>query len=95
VDTGATAVTLGIDLAQTLGIHYKSGQAIKAQTANGVVTGYLVNLDSVRVGAVTLYQVEAFVSPAPMRSMVLLGNSFLSRFDMQQAGGQLILESRY
>jgi aspartyl protease family protein len=93
VDTGASVVTMGISTAEALGLPYKGGQRVRGQTANGVVTGFLLMLDSVKVGDVVLYQVEAFVTPAPM-SRVLLGNSFLGRFDMSQSQGTLVLEMR-
>lgn len=93
VDTGASVVSMGASTAQALGLAYKSGRPIPAQTANGMVTGYLVLLDSVKVGDVVQYQVEAVVLPMSMGSL-LLGNSFLSRFDIRQSNGQMVLESR-
>lgn len=94
VDTGATLLVLSRNHAEQLGLDYRKGQPMRAQTANGIVQGHLVRVDSVRIGDVTVYGVDAAVQPAPM-PYALLGNSFLSRFRMQQEGGQMILEARY
>jgi aspartyl protease family protein len=53
-----------------------------------------VRLNSVKVGDATLYDVPAVVMPMPM-PYVLLGNSFLSRFQLSRDNSQLILEKRY
>jgi aspartyl protease family protein len=63
-------------------------------TANGVVNGWRITLDSVRLGDVSVGGVEAVVTPAPM-SYVLLGNSFLGRFQMNRTNDQMILEKRF
>ena len=63
-------------------------------TRNGAVLGYQVRLNSVKVGDATLYDVPAVVMPMPM-PYVLLGNSFLSRFQLSRDNSQLILEKRY
>jgi aspartyl protease family protein len=48
----------------------------------------------VRIGDVEVYDVEAAVSPGAM-PYILLGNSFLSRFQMRRDNDQLVLERRY
>ncbi|WP_382328783.1 TIGR02281 family clan AA aspartic protease [Hydrogenophaga sp. UC242_50] len=63
-------------------------------TANGRVVGHQVQLDSVRVGDAQVYGVAAIVLPQPM-NYILLGNSFLTRFQMQRHNDQLTLEKRY
>ena len=94
IDTGATAVAMSANEAQRLGIEYKSGQAIQMSTANGVVQGWLIKLNSVRVGDVVVHNVEAAVSNGSM-SVVLLGNSFLTHFQMTRANEQMVLEKLY
>ena len=94
VDTGATSVSMGAGEAERLGIDYKKGQIGRGSTANGAVTMYLVKLASVRIGDVEIYEVEAVVSAQPM-PYVLLGNSFLNRFQMQRTNDQMVLERRY
>ncbi len=94
VDTGATSVAMSAADAERAGIKYKDGQPVRMSTANGITQGYLVKLNSVRVGDVEVYDVEAVVSPQPMPYM-LLGNSFLTRFQMQRENEQMILVRRY
>jgi aspartyl protease family protein len=93
VDTGATNVAIGQDDADRIGLDYKNGQRGYVRTANGVVTAYRTNLTSVRVGDVMVYNVEATVLPGQM-GHVLLGNSFLSRFQMRRDNDQMTLELR-
>jgi aspartyl protease family protein len=94
LDTGATAVAMGAAEARRINLKYEHGQKVRLNTANGTATGYLIRLDSVRVGEVVIYDVEAVVSPQPM-PFVLLGNSFLNRFQMQKMNDQMTLEKRY
>jgi aspartyl protease family protein len=94
VDTGATSVAMGVAEAERLGINYRAGQLAKGNTANGVVTVYQVKLASVRVGDVEVYDVDASILPA-QGPQVLLGNSFLGRFQMTRFNDQMVLERRY
>ncbi len=93
VDTGATSIALSESEAQRIGLNYKGGQRGVANTANGQVVVYRASLDVVRVGDVQVYNVDAVVVPAPME-MVLLGNSFLSRFQMKRENDRMTLERR-
>jgi aspartyl protease family protein len=94
VDTGATSVAMGAREAQRLGIDYQKGQIGIGRTANGDVTMYRVKLASVRIGDVEVYDVDAAVLPAEM-GHILLGNSFLTRFQMKRENDQLVLERRF
>lgn len=94
VDTGASAVGLSVADAERIGLNYKAGQPVQLSTANGVSIGWLVKLDAVRLGSVDVYNIDAVVSPAAM-PLVLLGNSFLTRFQMTRTNDQLVLEKRY
>jgi aspartyl protease family protein len=94
VDTGATAVSMGVSDAERLGLNYKAGERGTANTANGVVTAWRIRLASVRVGDVEVFDVEAIVAPQPM-TFVLLGNSFLNRFQMKRDHDVMVLERRY
>jgi aspartyl protease family protein len=94
VDTGATAIAIGQAEADRLGIDYKnSTRRGFAETANGRVPAYGVMLTSVRVGDVEVANVEAIVLPAAMPD-VLLGNSFLTRFQMRRVNDTMRLEKR-
>jgi len=94
VDTGATAVSLSVNEAQRMGLDYKSGQMVQMSTANGVIPGWLIKLSSVRIGDVVVHGVDAIVSSGSM-PVVLLGNSFLTHFQMTRANDQMVLEKRY
>jgi aspartyl protease family protein len=94
VDTGATAIAMGAADAERLGIDYRKGQLGRGNTANGAVPFYHVKLSSVRVGDVEVYDVEAAVLPNS-NGHILLGNSFLSRFQMTRFNDQMVLERRY
>ena len=93
VDTGATSVAMGAQDAERTGINYKAGQPVAMSTANGNVQGFRIKLDSVRVGDVEVFGVDAVVTPQPMPYM-LLGNSFLTRFQMQRENDQMTLTKR-
>jgi aspartyl protease family protein len=94
VDTGATAVILSESDAKRINLDYTKGRKVSVGTANGSVVGHQVQLDSVRVGDAQVYGVAAIVLPQPM-AYVLLGNSFLTRFQMQRNNDQLTLDRRY
>ncbi|OYU44450.1 MAG: TIGR02281 family clan AA aspartic protease, partial [Burkholderiales bacterium PBB4] len=94
VDTGATVVALDTTLAERMGIAYKSGQSVQMSTANGIIPGWRIKLGTVKVGEVTVREVDAVVTSGSM-PFVLLGNSFLTRFQMTRNNDQLVLEKRY
>jgi len=93
VDTGATFISMSQAEAQNLGLDYRSGQRSWANTANGPVQVYRVSLASVRLGDVQVYNVDATVVPMPME-FVLLGNSFLTRFQMKRENEIMTLIKR-
>ena len=94
VDTGASMVGLSQADADRMGIAYKTGQSGRVSTANGVIQAWRVKLDSVRVGDVVVYGVDGVVSAGSM-PYILLGNSFLGRFQMTRTNDQMVLDKRY
>ena len=94
VDTGATSVAIGLRDAERLGIDYRKGVPGMTSTANGTAPMWRVKLASVRIGDVEVYEVDAAVLSASM-PYVLLGNSFLTRFQMKRENDTLVLERRY
>jgi aspartyl protease family protein len=94
VDTGATTVAMSRTEAEKLGIDWKKGERGYSNTAGGVVETSKLRLASVRVGDVTVYDVEASIVPASM-PFVLLGNSYLSRFQMKRENDLLTLDKRF
>ena len=94
LDTGATSIALSADDAQRIGLDYSKGQRVMMNTANGTTSGYKLRLQSVRVGDVEVYDIDAVVSQQSM-PFVLLGNSFLSRFQMRRDNDTMTLLRRF
>lgn len=94
VDTGASTVAMGVADAERIGLNYQAGQPVRVSTANGISQGWLIKLAAVRLGDVDVYNVDAVVSPAPM-PYILLGNSYLTRFQMTRTNDQLVLDKRF
>ena len=94
VDTGATSVAMSIAEAEHIGLKYRDGQRMFVGTANGAVPAYKVRLAEVRVGDVVVYDIEAMVVPAQME-FILLGNSFLTRFQMKRENETMTLSKRF
>ncbi len=94
VDTGATSVSMTSAQADAIGLKYRDAPRVNLHTANGTIVAHAVTLDSVRVGDVEVYNVQGIVAPRDM-PFVLLGNSFLSRFQMKRENDQLTLEKRF
>ncbi|MDK9724464.1 MAG: retroviral-like aspartic protease family protein [Sterolibacteriaceae bacterium MAG5] len=95
VDTGATYVALGASDAVRAGIDYRNkGQPGQAMTANGVIRSWRVPGNSVRLGDITLHEVDVAVQENNM-PVVLLGMSFLNRVEMKRAGDTMTLKKRY
>lgn len=89
IDTGATQVAVSERLAKRLGL--RRGPSFEVSTANGTTTAYATVLDSVRLGNIELNGVRASVVPRMSDPDVLLGMNFLSKLEMTQRNGQLIL----
>jgi aspartyl protease family protein len=94
VDTGATVVALSQAEAQRIGLNYQAGQLAQISTANGVIQAWRMRLESVRIGDVVVYDVDSVVTSGSM-PYILLGNSFLTRFQMTRTNDQMVLEKRF
>ena len=95
VDTGASKVALSALEAKRLGISYLSAPRGLAQTANGNTVAYAVKLDTVRVGDITVNNVDAAVIEGQGLNVILLGMSFLNRMQMRRDGETLTLLKRF
>ena len=94
VDTGATLVSIPMSEAGRLGINYLQGQPGYSVLADGRrVASYRVNLESVAIGDITLFNVDGVVTPGSGEP--LLGMSFLSRTELRNDGQRLVLTKRY
>jgi aspartyl protease family protein len=96
IDTGATSVALSSDEAQRLGVGYAGRAPVQIATAGGPKTAYRVTLASVRVGGVTLHNVDAVVLEGGREQLpiTLIGMSFLNSVDMRRVGDTLLLTRR-
>lgn len=95
LDTGATSVALNSGDAKYANIDYKRGQPMQVDTANGVVTAYRVTIATLKIGGITLNQVEGSVLEGGSPSVVLLGMSALNRLDMKRQDIALTLTKKY
>lgn len=92
VDTGATSVFLSAEAAREVGIDPDTLTYSKRyRTANGIVAAAPVTLREVRIGQLSIRDVEATVSRQPL-PVSLLGMSFLDRLESYEVrSGKLIM----
>ena len=95
IDTGASMVSLNSSEAKRIGLNYLKGQRGQVSTANGLAPVYKVKLDTVKIGNITLSNVDALVHEGENLPFVLMGMSFLNRVDMKREGSQMTLIKRY
>ena len=94
VDTGATMISLGASDARRIGLDPNRGEKGVTNTANGQTVVSRVKLDTVRIGDVTLYGIDATIHQTEM-PFALLGMSFLNRMEMQRDGSTMTLKKRF
>jgi aspartyl protease family protein len=95
VDTGSNAVALSSVTANEIGIDYSRGTPGLAETASGIAPMTAIRLNSVSVGGIVLYNVEASVLFGPYPPAPLLGASFLGQLEMNRDGSRMELRKRY
>jgi aspartyl protease family protein len=94
VDTGATLVSLGAGDAVRAGLDYRKGEPSMAMTANGATRIWRVKLATVKIGDITLHDVDGAVHGHDM-PVALLGMSFLGRMEMKRDGDTMTLRRRF
>lgn len=93
VDTGATLVALTYEDAQAAGVAPRADEyRYISQTANGEARFARVRLDEVRIGSISVRNVDAAVSQPGRLNTTLLGMSFLRNVRFESQGGVLTLE---
>jgi aspartyl protease family protein len=94
VDTGASMVALSHEDAERAGVFVRPSDFTgRVSTANGIARIAPVLLDSVSIGDITLYDVEAAVSEPGRLGTTLLGMTFIGRLSRaEMRGGVLILQ---
>lgn len=96
LDTGASSVAMSSHEAKRLGIQYwLTGKKTVVSTASGYANAYIVTLDRVQVGALSLNKVEAMVVEGGSPLKVLLGMTFLNRVEMNNNGNVMLLRSKF
>ena len=96
LDTGASLTTISMAVAQDLGIFVGAGSpTVTIRTATDTIRVPVASVESIQVGGLEARDVQVAVFDLPHGSQVvgLLGNSFLSRFQVQldPAQGLLLL----
>jgi aspartyl protease family protein len=89
IDTGAVDVAMPYAVSQTLGLTLSPGGISK--TGNGDVRTWVARLQSVDVGGLTAYDLNATVLPNMQGEQVLLGMAYLRRMELVLRGGEMIL----
>ena len=95
VDTGSTIIGMSSITADRIGIDYrKLGRPGYVNTASGTVPSYHVKLASVKVGDITLHDVDAGILEGSSPRETLLGMSFLGHLNMRRDYDKLELLER-
>lgn len=89
LDTGATTIAIPARVAHALRL--PRGRSFRTRTANGITESYETRLGSVSIGDITLYDVEAGITPGLDSEQILLGMSFLRHIEFSQRGNTLTL----
>ena len=89
LDTGATDVSVPLDVARRLGL--RGGAPRRVRTASDIITTYAVVLDRVTIGHIARHRVRASVNPHMPGDEVLLGMSFLRHIELVQRNRTLTL----
>lgn len=95
LDTGATYIAMSQTEADKLGLAYESAPRNMIQTASEVVPVWNIKLDRVKVGDISVPNVDAVVLEGDQPNQVLLGMSFLQHVKLQRNGAAMILEKKY
>jgi aspartyl protease family protein len=94
VDTGASAVAMNLSEARRAGVSLSGARRVRVLTASGAREALLVQIASVQVGEIVVYDVEATLSERDELPITLLGMSFLKHLDMYRSGASLTLTRR-
>jgi len=91
LDTGASEISIPVEVANRLQL--RRGRDYPVSTANGQVTVYSTQLDTVTIGPFTLKNVPAHINPGMNGDVALLGMSFLRHFELIQRSGELTISA--
>ncbi len=89
LDTGASDIAIPESTANR--IELKKGRSMVVKTANGNAKAYRTRLDSVALGEIKLYDLNATILPNITGDEILLGMNFLKHFEIIQKGRSLTI----
>ena len=89
LDTGASDIAIPEPVANEIGL--SKGHAITIKTANGNVKAYRTRIDSVAVGDIRLYDLNATILGNMAGEEILLGMNFLKHLEIIQKGRELTI----
>lgn len=90
VDTGASLVAIPASMSTSLKLEKMA--PITIQTANGKTNGFLTRVYSLTIGPFQFSNVKAVIIPDNDSQEVLLGMNVLSKFNLSQQNGKLIIK---
>lgn len=90
LDTGASDIAIPESTANR--IELKKGRSMVVKTANGNARAYRTRLDSVALGEIKLYDLNATILPNITGDEILLGMNFLKHFEITQKGKTLTIK---
>jgi len=90
LDTGASDIAVPESLANDIGLIKK--QRIVVKTANGNARAYRTRIDSVGVGDIKLYDLNATILTNMPGKEILLGMNFLKHLEITQKGKTLTIK---
>jgi aspartyl protease family protein len=89
LDTGASDIAIPESVADEIGL--PKGRPVMVKTANGNARAYRTQLDSVAIGDIKLYDLNATILTNITGDEILLGMSFLKHFEIIQKGRALTI----
>ncbi|MGH8558816.1 MAG: retropepsin-like aspartic protease family protein [Methylococcales bacterium] len=90
LDTGATNISIPEGVARRLGLERGAPQSVI--TANGQITVYSTEIDSVAIGPLEIRGLRGGINPHMSGDEILLGMNFLKHLEIIQRGDRLILK---
>jgi len=89
LDTGATDIAIPESIAEQIGLI--KGREVYIKTANGNAIAYRSQLNSVAIGEIKLYDLNATILTSMTGKEILLGMNFLKHFEITQKGKTLTI----
>ncbi len=95
VDFKTSLITLNTNEAKRLGVDVRSASRALASKTGGLAPIYRVKLKQLRIGGITLENIEAVVNEGPNPPVIVLGSNILNRLEVKREGSSLLLSKPY